>query len=83
MKNEVIELGFLDNGTGKHQSNTIYSIGGGNADAVRCTIENPAENRYRLCPKTAYCIDANYSKGLSVKWYLQYGARRQLVIEEW
>lgn len=28
MKNEVIELGFLDNGTGKHQSNTIYSIGG-------------------------------------------------------
>lgn len=25
---EVIMLGFLDNGTGKHQSNTVYSTSG-------------------------------------------------------
>ena len=26
--NRVIELGFIDKGTGKHQSNVVYSIGG-------------------------------------------------------
>lgn len=28
MKNEIIEIGFLEKGTGKHQSNIVYSIEG-------------------------------------------------------
>ena len=28
MQKEVIEMGFMDNGTGKHQSNVVYSENG-------------------------------------------------------
>lgn len=28
MNNKIIEVGFIDKGTGKHQSNVVYSIQG-------------------------------------------------------
>lgn len=34
-----IEIGFIDKGTGKHQSNTVYSgIGGGIAPTIMAAI---------------------------------------------
>lgn len=37
-------------------------------------------DKYALCNKTAYCLDANYAKGISFEQFLK-KHRRQLIIE--
>lgn len=78
---KVKEIGFLDKGTGKHQSNVVYSAGD-------CTYSNSKSRseefthdfRFGLCNEYAYCIDANYAKGISFEQFLK-KHRRQLIIE--
>lgn len=81
---EIKELGYIEKGTGKHQSNVVYDAGGGSAypnRVRRCEISHH-DRRYCLCDTTSYCIDANYAKGASFEEYLR-KHRRQLVIECW
>ena len=35
---KIEELGFIDKGTGKHQSNIVYSAGGGIAPTLTATL---------------------------------------------
>lgn len=55
-------------------------IRGGAANTVCGTVQITANDRYRLCDRTSYCIDANYAKGATLEHYIE-KHRRQLVIE--
>lgn len=79
---KIEELGFIDKGTGKHQSNIVYSAGGdcSHVDSNIRSKECTHDYRYGLCNQYAYCIDANYAKGISFEQFLK-KHRRQLVIE--
>ena len=85
------ELGYIEKGTGKHQSNTVY--GGGalhhvcvqqpalNTD-VSCISKNRRRKKeYILTNDYSYCIDASYYKGTSFKQFIS-KHRRQLIIEK-
>jgi len=82
----VNEIGFIDKGTGKHQSNVVYSASGGGSgsysDSIAGSKDQYHDYRYELCNKTSYCIDANYAKGTSFEEYIK-KHRRQLVIERY
>lgn len=79
---EIQEIGFIEKGTGKHQSNVVYSTGGLTSD-LNCEHRNKIfvnDTRYIACPNYSYCIDANYWKGTTFEQYLK-KRRRQLIIE--
>lgn len=81
---KIVELGYIEKGTGKHQSNTVYSAGGGISycgSINRSQVRNN-DSRYSLCQEYSYCIDANYWKGISFEQFLK-KHRRQLIIEKW
>ena len=81
---KIKEIGHIEKGTGKHQSNVVYSVGGGIARSDGSSrSENLAiDTRYEACDETSYCIDANYWKGTTVSDFLR-KHRRQLIIEKW
>lgn len=79
---KIQEVGHIEKGTGKHQSNIVYSTRGAcsyldSRDGSE-TLSN--DFRFGLCDQYAYCIDANYAKGISFEQFLK-KHRRQLVIE--
>lgn len=89
MKNrQCEEVGFIDKGFGKHQSNTVY---GGGGYVQHCAPQSESSigyyswksrknKRYQLVSDYSYCIDANYHKGITFEQYLL-KHRRQLIIE--
>lgn len=79
---EVKELGYIEKGTGKHQSNVVYDAGGGSTNSNCFPRSEEPHHDYSLCDRYSYCIDANYFKGTSFEEYLR-KHRRQLVIECW
>ena len=79
---KIEEVGFIDKGTGKHQSNVVYSARG---DCSYSNSKSRSENfnndfRFGLCNEFSYCLDANYAKGISFEQFLK-KHRRQLIIE--
>lgn len=82
------EVGFIDKGNGKHQSNTVYSGGGRALQSAHqsessigyCCCKNQKGRKYQLVSDNSYCIDANYHKGITLEQYLL-KHRRQLIIE--
>lgn len=82
--NKIKELGYIEKGTGKHQSNVVYSAGGRSYSDCGFGCQGPRsdDHRYDLCSRYSYCIDANYAKGSSFEEYLK-KHRRQLVIEKY
>lgn len=81
---EINEIGYIEKGSGKHQSNIVYDGGGGisHSDCITWSQDNAHGFRYALCNHTSYCIDANYAKGTSFEEYIR-KHRRQLVIEQY
>jgi hypothetical protein len=78
---EVQEIGYIEKGTGKHQSNVVYGAGGGISDSdCKFGNQNKFDDRYSLCDDFSYCLDANYAKGTTVDGFFQ-KHRRQLIIE--
>ena len=77
--NNIKEVGFIDKGTGRHQSNIVYSTGVSHSHS-RSSESFNHDFRFGLCNKYAYCIDANYAKGTSLEQFLK-KHRRQLIIE--
>ena len=78
---EIEQIGFVDKGTGKHQSNAVYFWGGAGSHADNRAVQvRPDDSKFSLCNRYAYCIDANYSKGISFEEFIR-KHRRQLVIE--
>lgn len=82
--NRIKELGYIEKGTGKHQSNVVYSAGLAPTLTAGFGCQGPRldDSRYDLCSRYSYCIDANYAKGSSFEEYLK-KHRRQLVIEQY
>lgn len=82
--NRIKELGYIEKGTGKHQSNVVYSAEGCSYSGCGfgCQGSRLDDSRYDLCNRYSYCIDANYAKGSSFEEYLK-KHRRQLVIEQY
>ena len=81
---KIEEVGHIEKGNGKHQSNVVYGIGGGITDRL-CRNRHQvldSDFRYGLCDKISYCIDSNYWKGTTFKQYLE-KHRRQLIIERY
>lgn len=77
----IEEIGFIDKGTGKHQSNVVYMPGDcSNHNSIHRDKNINHDYRFGLCNDFAYCIDANYFKGISFEQFLK-KHRRQLVIE--
>jgi len=82
---KIIEMGYIEKGTGKRQSNVVYSAGEGRSYldcGFGCQSARSEDNRYALCNQYSYCIDANYAKGTSFEEYLR-KHRRQLIIEQY
>ena len=52
---EVRELGFMDNGTGKHQSNTVYSENGLSPNIT--TIEGGGTQQIKVCKSQIVAVD--------------------------
>lgn len=81
---KIQEIGHIEKGSGKHQSNVVYGTGGGISDRLcrnrRKVLDSDIGGKYELCDKTSYCIDSNYFKGTTFENYLR-KHRRQLVIE--
>lgn len=78
----IQKVEFIEMGTDKYQTNIADSTRGactylnnGNKNEV---LDN--DFRFGLCDQYAYCIDANYAKGISFEQFLK-KHRRQLVIE--
>ncbi len=81
--NNIEEVGYLEKGTGKHQSNVVYSAGGRSYVDSSIRNKNTSDDiRYDLCDGFAYCIDANYAKGITFEQFLK-KHRRQLIIEQY
>ena len=84
-KNGIKKVGHIEKGTGKHQSNIVYSSGGGVTNCM-CSdgcqvLDSHSRRKYEICDDYAYCIDANYWKGATLQQYF-YKHRRQMVIEK-
>ena len=89
MKNrQCEEVGYIDKGFGKHQSNTVYSGGGchhvcaphSESSIGYCCSKSQRNRKYQLVSDYSYCLDANYHKGITLEQYLL-KHRRQLIIE--
>ena len=51
---KIIDVGFMDNGTGKHQSNTVYSCNGISPNIT--TIEGGGTQQIKILEKPRYRI---------------------------
>lgn len=80
----IDKVGFIDKGTGEHQSNVVYGLCESSVSPTLTASlhKSPPHDldKYMLCKPYAYCIDANYYKGTTFEQYLQ-KKRRQLIIE--
>lgn len=56
--------------------------GGDTPDTMVKAVQSASDDRYRLCDRISYCIDANYFKGTTFESFLN-KKRRQLVIEDY
>ena len=80
--NNIKQIGFIDKGTGKHQSNIVYDVGAGsNTDCINGDQILDHDSKFSACSEFSYCIDANYFKGISFEQFLK-KHRRQLIIEK-
>ena len=80
---DIQNIGHLEKGTGKHQSNAVFGWGGitdPNSESMREDAAN-----YDYCDGIAYCLDSNYWKGGQLNMIESYinKHKRQLVIENW
>jgi len=83
-ENKIKEVGHIEKGSGKHQSNIVYNSGGGISNSM-CSnrnqvLDSDIRKKYEICDEYSYCIDANYWKGATLEQYF-FKHRRQMVIE--